>query len=689
MPIRLRLRAQLLLTALASCLLAQAQNVGINVKTPPAAPNPAAMLDLDVTDIPSSQSKRGLLVPRMTEAQRLAIATTPADNGLLVYQTDVGASADTTNARGLWYWDANTAPNQWRHLSHAMRSWLLGGNAVGNVATGAMEFLGTRTASPYKELWMRSVPVATAPEPAWRMGYNLVDVKSGFVGLGTPGPATERLEVNGGIRLRNGTPMADPRPGAMRYGTLDGGAQTIANPNAFWGTLDTGLTGIGSSKPYWAQMDNAENLISPPRNFLKDTVACQGGQGYAQTGVLSPVPVTNTTNSPANIYSPFATNYGPYGTGVQGEYRVQYVYSYNELVQAGICFPATITEIAFFCLDQETLDNPTGATRLEGEIRGGAPSAGTLLNPDPYFGWMDANIRTQTPVRGSFTLLTPAPGWITFNLTNPITLNVGQNLVIDINWSRSVGTGVGPKVELQQITGYNRTKYVINTQNPNSNLGSRAALWDNPAPPSTSVGIHNWRPVTRFTATVATPSTVTRQANILQYDGSVHIGDNAWANSTPFRGPGNVKAQRGVYDGNTLLSDHVFDRYFDGVVKPADEAAAVGYAYIGLPQLRETLEKQRHLPNMPSRQQWESTGGASLGKLATGLWQTVEDQALYISQLEKDLAALEEMSFGGPISAERAGELIKEIQESKRLTPPQKEHLVQAIRHKTTLTTKP
>ncbi len=67
-----------------SCILvlgtlgtALSQSVGLNNATPDAS----SILDLTATD-------RGLLIPRMTSAQRLAI-TTPA-NGLLVFDTDIG-----------------------------------------------------------------------------------------------------------------------------------------------------------------------------------------------------------------------------------------------------------------------------------------------------------------------------------------------------------------------------------------------------------------------------------------------------------------------------------------------------------------------------------------------------------------------------------------------------------------------
>ena len=65
---------------------ANAQNVGINETG--ANPDPSAMLDI-------ATSNKGLLIPRLSKAQKSLIAS-PA-NGLLVYQTD-----DTV---GLWYYE--------------------------------------------------------------------------------------------------------------------------------------------------------------------------------------------------------------------------------------------------------------------------------------------------------------------------------------------------------------------------------------------------------------------------------------------------------------------------------------------------------------------------------------------------------------------------------------------------------
>lgn len=72
-------------------LISRAQ-VGIGVNPP----DPSAMLHVQATD-------KGMLVPRMTAAQRVAIAN-PAE-GLLVYQTDA--------SKGFWYFETG----QWRNLT--------------------------------------------------------------------------------------------------------------------------------------------------------------------------------------------------------------------------------------------------------------------------------------------------------------------------------------------------------------------------------------------------------------------------------------------------------------------------------------------------------------------------------------------------------------------------------------------
>lgn len=76
--------ALLLICSFPTCVFAQ----GTAINNSGAAPHNSAMLDV-------SSSSKGILIPRMTEAQREAIGA-PAE-GLMVYQTD--------EAEGFWYFD--------------------------------------------------------------------------------------------------------------------------------------------------------------------------------------------------------------------------------------------------------------------------------------------------------------------------------------------------------------------------------------------------------------------------------------------------------------------------------------------------------------------------------------------------------------------------------------------------------
>lgn len=113
----------LLISLIALAHLMQAQNVGIGTSTPDAS----AILDISSTD-------KGLLIPRVTTAQRAAIVT-PA-TGLQVYQTD--------GTKGIYYFDGTA----WAQLGAA-------GNATGWSMTGnsginpAMNFIGTTDAQPF------------------------------------------------------------------------------------------------------------------------------------------------------------------------------------------------------------------------------------------------------------------------------------------------------------------------------------------------------------------------------------------------------------------------------------------------------------------------------------------------------------------------------------------------------------
>lgn len=99
------------------------QNVAISSTT--AAPNASAMLDIVSTT-------KGLLIPRMTATQRIAIAS-PA-TGLMVYQTDAG-----TLGAGFYFYSGSA----WTPLNYISGGWSLSGN-VSTIA--GTNFIGTTDA---------------------------------------------------------------------------------------------------------------------------------------------------------------------------------------------------------------------------------------------------------------------------------------------------------------------------------------------------------------------------------------------------------------------------------------------------------------------------------------------------------------------------------------------------------------
>jgi len=95
---------------------------GVAINTSGSAPDASAILDLQ-------SSSKGILTPRMTEAQKNAVSS-PA-TGLLIYQT---------NGTSGFYYYTGTA---WTELSSQASGWSLSGNAGTNNGT---DFIGTTDA---------------------------------------------------------------------------------------------------------------------------------------------------------------------------------------------------------------------------------------------------------------------------------------------------------------------------------------------------------------------------------------------------------------------------------------------------------------------------------------------------------------------------------------------------------------
>jgi hypothetical protein len=105
------------------------------------------------------------------------------------------------------------------------------------------------------------------------------------------------------------------------------------------------------------------------------------------------------------------------------------------------------------------------------------------------------------------------------------------------------------------------------------------------------------------------------------------------------QGAGTINAQ-GVYDDGVLLTDFVFEKYYEG--KARDERHA-DYEMKSLSEEVAHTKERMHLSTMPSREEFESKK-MSLGDMATRLWETVETQFLYIKELEERISKLESKS---------------------------------------------
>ena len=222
------------LLILAQYQLLTAQNVGIGTTTP----NNSALLDLTSTN-------KGILIPRMTGAQRVAIAAPPV--GLMVIQTNI--ETVPPSSPGLYLCEQVGAFTSWRRIARTdeitggSSTWTVNGsnqfsNVAGNVGIGTgspttklhlvgdllqesgtmtinnaaatlqLQIAGVNKASMY--LWSDNLRIGT------NTGNTVGDVHiqtagsirlsvtafNGNVGIGTLSP-TEKLHVSGNILSSN------------------------------------------------------------------------------------------------------------------------------------------------------------------------------------------------------------------------------------------------------------------------------------------------------------------------------------------------------------------------------------------------------------------------------------------------------------------------------------------------------
>lgn len=679
---------------------AQAQ-VAIN-STGAAPVSTNAMLEIASTD-------RGLLIPRMTRNQRVAIATPP--NGLLVYQTNDAGS----EVMGFYYYDAavvGTGVVGWRHLGQGGPVWQLGGNA----GTTNAHFVGTLNNYP--------LVLRTGNQERGRLTENgQLQLYSQYPNIFAvyPSLTTEMVHVQGGVKLNGGS--AGNQPGTIRFVPPGGGT-----PGRFEGYVQN--AGLGVTAPAangWKQIDNNFH----ERRLQQAPLTSGGCQDPSNTSLAQTMPPAASTTvaggaRPWPMTGP-SVGLGTLGGGASPFYGLwedshkQYLYRADDLSAAGICMGSdnpiramafNVTGVVYTSTTRQhyvrirmknTGANTTATFDNTGLAVFARPTTGQIAGPpvryyNPYPPAVPAN-----PPGGETAGFDFGVGWNIhpYDQGGPGFVWTGNNLLIDVAVDNQTWP-VKETVVQSYNSGYQSLIYMYCDACGGSggSPGAGTCLWrtaptvgfywpptapyngEPGAGPGTSNsdgwGYMGGWDLTNGTNTVAcdgqtttwggfgpaTSNQLPRVAFLAKYTGggaafnvgsymyaneALMVGDAAWAASGAFapppstlrhRGPGTLSAQKSVWSGGTLLTDYVFDLYYDGVAKPEDAKGAGMYSRVPLRDLPNYVEQNHRLPNVEGRTAWNTQGSFSLDQITNQLWVAVEDQALYIQELNQRMDAL-------------------------------------------------
>ena len=607
-------------------VIAEAQ---IAINTTATAPNPSAILDL-------SDLTRGLLAPRMVRADRLVIPA-PA-NSLLVYQTDdINIGLPTNELKGFWYRDGLT----WVRIGSTATAWQLGGNAGTNPATN---YIGTNDA---QDLAFRINTVESA-----RL-VGVAGANQGFFNVSTPvgtNPFSpqERMEVNGAMRL-NGT-TATANAGDIRFDAATG---------AHEGYSDNALAYPASG---WYQLENVFGSRPKETYSSSATVVCEyptnGNQFIA--GLGGPYPPNISVSTGARLWpiiddptfpniSSFGTLETPYSTFWE-DGRHQFLYRAADMAALNICPQTNITAVAFQCAAgsgsglqfrnaKVNMKNTLSASMATLDLTGLVPFGDYAATPFvPVAGWNIHQWNTGVGFQwqSTFNILVEFcfdnQDW-----TGNVAVN-SENTTYLSNYSLYCDACGGPAANVACVyagpcNGNNAipppgpgTGSTVCTGWGSGGLAGGGCAWTTTTILQTcdgsfqfngAQGAFSKRPLlAMFAQNTAGAPSLPRSDYIVAQQG-VMIGTAAWATSGAFpsqvfKGPGTLSAERGVFGGGLLLSDHVFDSYYAGSVTPADVALGKRYTHMPISEMANYVEQKRHLPTMDGREAWQTNGAFSV-----------------------------------------------------------------------------
>lgn len=123
--------------------------------------------------------------------------------------------------------------------------------------------------------------------------------------------------------------------------------------------------------------------------------------------------------------------------------------------------------------------------------------------------------------------------------------------------------------------------------------------------------------------------------NLTERDGKIGIGTSAPDELLTVKGKIHTQEVLVDLDG-AVAPDYVFENYFRGFSKAMPE-----YKLISLEELEAFLEKNHHLPNVPSAIKMKEEG-LLLKEMTLILLQKIEELTLYTLQQQKEIDVLKE-----------------------------------------------
>lgn len=655
-------KGSLLLVLLGSTmtLSVMAQN-HIAVNTTGAAPDPSAVLDVDVSALPAN-AKKGFLVPRVANALTIG---SPVD-GLLVYQT--------TGTTGFYYYDA-TVPG-WKPINKGGRAWDLPGN---DLVQTPEDFLGTTGADP--------LVIKT-----WNIERMRID-PTGNVAIGQT-TANEKVDVAGAVRVQ-GT-VSTTNIGTIRYNSYS--AVQAAPPNSTVNYAQhEGYMGPAAG---WKKLENDYSIVRNASYTQMSDATC----GTAAS--MSEIP-DNILASQTNANA-FATPY--YNVILYKYVRRQYLFLKNELnvelnqlsgnltITHGICPGEPITAISIYHaagtpkawnVKVSLFHVPYGVDDLSGGFQG---------NTDPTFAcYVDNSGTTNWPSSS-------AAGWETIPLSSPFVWDGIRNIVVEMCMNAPSIAGSGAiAVKSYTVPGVspaNQLTYGMNARqgapagcltadpaatqcagNAVSACGMTDAICNGSYVQTSSTNI---RPVIRFEGSAASSTTGNGVSGTGDYlnitAGLIVEEDPNWRTYTSpiyiYRGPGSISVENGVYDNGVRLNDQVFDRYFDGRVRPEEADLSGDQRLLSMDEMADFTARNRHLPTMKGRKAWARENGFSLGDLTNQLWNTTETQAIYLTELNDDADLLEALTTDRPLEPLEIARMTVAVKGMNELCDKEKQLLI-------------